>query len=112
MRARGSSLIEVTHRKELPMLALAALALAAACPQEKDHVPYLTPEQAVAKMTYPTAYEVAIFAAEPMIGLPIAFTFDPKVRVWVVENFNYRTRGNHTTDMAIIVSILEAADGD
>jgi putative membrane-bound dehydrogenase-like protein len=91
------------------MLAWLALALTAA-PQEK--VPYLTPEQAVAKMTYPPAYDVTVFAGEPAIGQPIAFTFDPKGRLWVVENYNYRTRGNHTTDQATVVSILEDADGD
>jgi putative membrane-bound dehydrogenase-like protein len=91
---------------------LLVLALAAAVSQEKEKVPYLTPEQAVAKMTYPTSFDVAIFAAEPKIGQPIAFTFDPKGRVWVVENFNYRTRGAHTTDQATVVSILEDADGD
>jgi putative membrane-bound dehydrogenase-like protein len=98
-------------------LAVLALALAAAsaglrAQEGQGKVPYLTPEQAVAKMTYPAGIEVSIYAAEPKIGQPIAFTFDPRGRLWVVENFNYRTRGNHTTDMATVVSILEDADGD
>ena len=98
------------RRFAVTALALALAGAAFAAPQEK--VPYLTPEQAVAKMTYPPAYEVTIFAAEPKIGQPIAFTFDPRGRVWVVETFNYRTRGSHTGDQATVVSILEDADGD
>ena len=76
--------------------ALLALCLA----QEPPKVPYLTPEQAAAKMTYPAAFELTIFAAEPEIAQPIAFTFDAKGRIWVVENFNYRTRGSHTPALA------------
>ena len=101
------------------MRRLSVLALAAALglagygfTETQEKVPYLTPEQAVAKMTYPAAYEVSVFAGEPAIAQPIAFTFDAKGRIWVVENYNYRTRGSHTTDQATRLVILDDADSD
>jgi len=75
-------------------------------------VPYLTPQQAVAKMTMVDGFEVKVFAGEPDIGQPIAFCFDAKGRIWVVENYNYKTRGSHTTDNQTKLAILEDTDGD
>ena len=83
---------------------------------EKQHStsdsPFLKPDQAVGKMTIPQGFEVSVFAAEPDIGEPIAFTFDDRGRIWVVENFNYRTRGKHTNDPVTRIQILEDTDGD
>jgi putative membrane-bound dehydrogenase-like protein len=98
------------RRFALLVLAFAPVLAVAALPQEK--VPYLTPDQAVAKMTFPAGYAVTVFAGEPQIGQPIAFTFDPRGRIWVVENFNYRTRGSHTGDGSTRIVILEDVDGD
>lgn len=89
---------------------LAAVLAAGAAAQEK--VPYLTPEQAVAKMKVADGFDVRLYAGEPDIGQPIAFTFDARGRIWVVENFNYRTRGAHTKDEATRIVILQDADGD
>ncbi|MEC8304076.1 MAG: hypothetical protein VX034_05130, partial [Planctomycetota bacterium] len=62
---------------------------------KSSNAPFLTPEQAVEKMAIPEGFEVSIFASEPAIGEPIAFCFDDRGRLWVVENYNYRTRRNH-----------------
>ncbi|MFP6666537.1 MAG: PVC-type heme-binding CxxCH protein, partial [Pirellulales bacterium] len=78
----------------------------------QQKVPYLTPQQAVDKMTLVDGFQVQVFAGEPDIGQPIAFCYDAKGRIWVVENYNYRTRGNHTTDQSTKLAILEDADGD
>ena len=43
--------------------------------------PFLKPAEAVAKMEIPEGFEVSIFAAEPDIGEPIAFTFDGRGRI-------------------------------
>ena len=80
--------------------------------QDRSKVPYLTPEEAVAKMTIPSGFGVKVFAGEPDIGQPIAFTFDDRGRIWVIENLNYRTRGNHTGDRSTRIAILEDTDGD
>lgn len=74
--------------------------------------PFLTPEEAVAKMSIPDGFEVSVFASEPDIGEPIAFCFDDRGRIWVVENYNYRSRGSHTHDQVTRIQILEDTDGD
>ncbi|MCH1440175.1 MAG: hypothetical protein L7W43_11000, partial [Rubripirellula sp.] len=69
--------------------------------------PFLTPEQAVKKMAIPEGFEVSVYASEPDIAEPIAFCFDDRGRMWVAENFNYRTRRNHTDDPVSRIQILE-----
>ncbi len=74
--------------------------------------PFLTPPEAVAKMVIPDGFEVSIFASEPDIAEPIAFCFDDRGRMWVAENFNYRTRREHTDEQVSRIQILEDTDGD
>ena len=74
--------------------------------------PFLKPEQAVKKMSIPDGFDVSIFAAEPDIGEPIAFCFDDRGRLWVVENLNYRTRREHTDDKVSRIQILEDTNSD
>lgn len=103
-----------------PLLtALLALATTAAHAAElgKQHrtsnAPFLKPKEAVAKMDIPDGFEVSIFAAEPDIGEPIAFTFDDKGRIWVVENYNYINRRSHKeTNQVTRIQILEDTDSD
>tara|TARA_R110002049_G_scaffold2750_2_gene21420 strand:- start:185334 stop:187682 length:2349 start_codon:yes stop_codon:yes gene_type:complete len=77
-----------------------------------SEAPFLSPQQAVDQMAIPAGFEVSIFAAEPDIGEPIAFCFDDRGRMWVVENFNYRTRRQHTEDRVTRIQILEDTDSD
>ncbi|MDF1755626.1 MAG: hypothetical protein P1U89_22750 [Verrucomicrobiales bacterium] len=75
--------------------------------------PFLTPKEAVAAMDIPDGFEVSIFAAEPDIGEPIAFTFDQRGRVWVVENYNYVNRRSHEEEKILSrIQIFEDTDGD
>ena len=74
--------------------------------------PFLSPPQAVKAMSIPSGFEVSVFAAEPDIAEPIAFTFDDRGRIWVVENMNYRTRRAHTDDPVTRIVILEDTDSD
>ena len=78
-----------------------------------SNAPFLKPAEAVAAMEIPEGFEVSIFAAEPDIGEPIAFTFDDRGRVWVVENYNYVNRGNHNQDEILSrIQIFEDTDSD
>ncbi|HSQ55491.1 MAG TPA: hypothetical protein VLM40_07075, partial [Gemmata sp.] len=45
--------------------------------------PYLKPEETVAKFKVPPEFEVKLFAGEPQVVNPVAFTIDEKGRVWV-----------------------------
>ena len=74
--------------------------------------PFLKPQEAVNKMSIPEGFDVSIYAAEPDIGEPIAFCFDDKGRIWIVENLNYRTRRAHTEDKVTRILILEDTDQD
>ncbi|KAJ3061791.1 hypothetical protein HK102_008992, partial [Quaeritorhiza haematococci] len=79
-----------------------------------DPVPAHAPtpaDQAPSKMTIPPGFTVKPFAAEPDVLQPIAFTIDPKGRLWVVENFSYPIwlGGPVGKDR---VTIFEDADGD
>ena len=90
-------------------LAFATLAVfpAGAREQKTSNAPFLKPKEAVAKMEFPKEFNVSIFAAEPDIGEPIAFTFDDRGRIWVVENYNYVNRRNHKKEEVTRIQILE-----
>lgn len=77
-----------------------------------SNAPFLNPQQAVEQMAIPDGFDVSIFAAEPDIGEPIAFCFDDRGRIWVVENYNYRTRRDHTSDPVTRIQILEDTNQD
>jgi len=79
---------------------------------KSSNAPFLKPAEAVKKMSIPRGFEVSVFAAEPDIAEPIAFCFDDRGRLWVAENFNYRTRRQHTGDKVSRIQILEDTDSD
>src|SRR6516162_2783030 len=54
--------------------------------------PYLKPEESLKRLVVPPGYEVKVFAAEPDIINPIAFTVDERGRLWVVECYEYPRR--------------------
>jgi len=68
-------------------------------------------DEAPARMTMPEGFKVVPFAAEPDVVQPIAFTIDPRGRLWVVENFSYPIwNGGHEGRDRIV--IFEDSDGD
>ncbi|MBX7104078.1 MAG: c-type cytochrome [Gemmataceae bacterium] len=74
--------------------------------------PYLTPEETVRRMKVPEGFRVELFAGEPMVINPIAFTVDERGRLWVVECYEYPSRtppGKMPRDRIVI---LEDTDGD
>ncbi len=73
--------------------------------------PYLKPEETVARFQVPAEFEVKLFAGEPQLVNPIAFTIDEKGRTWVIESFDYPRRAGKNVPRDRIV-ILEDTDGD
>ena len=108
---RGTS-----QAKALPWVVLLILAVvsntASAAEPKTSNAPFLSPAEAVAKMDIPDGFDVSIFAAEPDIAEPIAFCFDDRGRIWVVENINYVNRRTHTLGEVSRIKILEDTDGD
>jgi putative membrane-bound dehydrogenase-like protein len=54
--------------------------------------PLLSPQEALKKFTAPEGFSVDLIAAEPDIVQPIAFCWDARGRIWVVEAKTYPTR--------------------
>ena len=74
--------------------------------------PYLKPEESLARMKVPPEFEVKLFAAEPQVVNPVAFTIDEKGRVWVVECFEYPKKTPQGKAPRDRIIILEDTDGD
>jgi putative membrane-bound dehydrogenase-like protein len=68
--------------------------------------------------TVPDGYELRVFAAEPEVVNPIAFTLDDRSRVWVVEGMTYPFRAKEQPGTpaglggADRVLVFEDTDGD
>ena len=88
--------------------ALTLLACAAACGAADKPIPTAI---AASKMTAPPGFNVTLFAGEPAVVQPIAFTFDDRGRMWVVECLSYPkwSRDGKGHDRVVI---LEDTDGD
>ena len=54
--------------------------------------PLLSPQEALKKMEVPPGFQVDLLAAEPDLLQPIAFAWDARGRIWVVEGHTYPTR--------------------
>ena len=106
--------------RPLPLALAVLLAAAPAAPAQKEFgfdnrkasgQPYLKPEETVARFKVAPEFEVKLFAGEPQLANPIAFTIDEKGRVWVVECFEYPSKAGKNVPRDRIV-ILEDTDGD
>jgi putative membrane-bound dehydrogenase-like protein len=52
----------------------------------------LSPEEAVKAITMPEGFSATLFAGEPDVVQPVAFTIDPRGRLWVAEAITYPVR--------------------
>jgi putative membrane-bound dehydrogenase-like protein len=65
--------------------------------------------EATTRFTLPRGFQATLFAGEPDVVQPIAFTFDDRGRVWVVENYSYPGWLGEKKDRVLI---FEDRDGD
>ncbi|MDA0660767.1 MAG: c-type cytochrome [Planctomycetota bacterium] len=65
--------------------------------------------EASSRLQLPSGFAATLFAGEPDLVQPIAFTFDDRGRVWVVENHSYPGWQGDRHDRVLI---LEDTDGD
>src|SRR3954469_18718496 len=92
-------------RTALALVLVAGLAHAA--PPDRP----LPPKDAAKAMTLPPGFKATLFAGEPDVVQPIAFTFDDRGRLWVVECLSYpKWRSDGKGNDRVI--ILEDTDGD
>ncbi|MCI0746638.1 MAG: hypothetical protein L0Y58_14655 [Verrucomicrobia subdivision 3 bacterium] len=62
----------------------------------------LTPQEALRRITVAAGFRVDLFAAEPDVLQPIAFDFDDRGRLWVVECFSYPDLKQEDRDRILI----------
>ena len=74
--------------------------------------PYLSPDETVERLKVAPEFEVKLFAGEPMLSNPIAFTIDERGRVWAIESFEYPSRTPAGAVPRDRIVILEDTDGD
>ena len=69
----------------------------------------ISPQESLKLIAVPEGFKVTLFAGEPDLSQPIAFTFDDRGRLWVVQNFShpYFKKTGHDT-----ILIFEDTDGD
>lgn len=72
----------------------------------------LPPEVAAARLTLPEGFRATLFAGEPDVVQPIAFTFDDRGRLWVVECLSYPDWTPADKEGTDRVVILEDTNGD
>ena len=73
---------------------------------------YLKPEETVANFKVPAEFEVKLFAGEPQLVNPVAFSIDERGRVWCVECFEYPSKTPKGKAPRDRIVILEDTDGD
>ena len=71
----------------------------------------LSPEEAAKAMTLPPGFRSTLFAGEPDVVQPIAFTIDDRGRLWVAEAYSYPNKVA-PGDAKDRVLIFEDTDGD
>lgn len=79
--------------------ALATLAATGAAFSQDSPVPVADAAQ---RFTLPPGFQATLFAGEPDVVQPIAFTFDDRGRLWVVENHSYPGWKSEAKDRVLI----------
>lgn len=78
---------------------------------QADYAKGQSPQDALKSMQLPTGFKAELIAAEPDVVQPIAFTFDERGRIWVVEGNSY-PQPREVGKGQDRIKILEDKDGD
>lgn len=76
--------------------------------------PILVAEEAIKTLKVAPGFRAEIAAADPLVGDPVAMTFGPDGRIWVVEMRGYMPNAEGKGEDAKVgtVAVLEDTDGD
>jgi putative membrane-bound dehydrogenase-like protein len=78
---------------------------------QKDYAKGQSPAEALKSMQLPGGFKAELIAAEPDLVQPMAFTFDERGRIWVVEGNSY-PKPREVGAGQDRIKILEDQDGD
>ena len=78
---------------------------------QKDYAKGQSPQDALKSLQLPAGFKAELIAAEPDLVQPIAFTFDERGRIWVVEGNSY-PKPREVGAGQDRIKILEDKDGD
>ena len=114
----------MNHFKKYLVLVVGALMGVTSCKNGKEPLPQLTytgenpkvqnplsPEDSKKHIQLPEGFEAHLFASEPNIINPIAFTWDERGRLWVVQTKDY-PHGLNNDVGGDRITICEDTDGD
>ena len=80
---------------------------------EKAPLAALAPAEAIRQLKLPEGFKATVFAAEPDIQQPIAFTFDARGRLWVAEGYTYAEQAlNYDLKLKDRILIFEDTDNN
>jgi putative membrane-bound dehydrogenase-like protein len=88
------------------------LGLLLSCGQATAQTKPLPPAEAPKHMTLPPGFQATLFAGEPDLVQPIAFTFDDRGRLWVAECYSYPQWHKDPKEGRDRILIFEDRDGD
>jgi putative membrane-bound dehydrogenase-like protein len=80
-------------------------------PAPKYHLPF-SPEDSMKFIQVPGEFRLELFASEPQILKPIAFSFDERGRLWVIETVDYPNEPLNGEPGDDKIKILEDTNGD
>jgi len=78
---------------------------------QKDYAKGLSPQDALKALQLPGGFKAELIASEPDLVQPVAFTFDERGRIWVVEGNSY-PKPREVGAGQDRIKILEDKDGD
>jgi putative membrane-bound dehydrogenase-like protein len=80
-------------------------------PNPTDAAPKTDAERTAAQMHVPEGFKVEVIAAEPDLHQPVAFAWDERGRIWIVEAYSYPTKRTTGEGLDKVI-ILSDEDGD
>lgn len=86
--------------------------VAVALPAPKLVSEPLSPEESLKKLHVPAGFRVELAAAEPLVLDPVAFDWDERGRLWVVEMADYPLGMDNKGKSGGRIRVLEDTDGD
>ncbi len=108
---KGGVFILTQERKESTAAVAPVKLYGPGLKSQQDYAHGQSPAEALKSLQLPSGFKAELIAAEPDLVQPIAFTFDERGRIWVIEGNSY-PKPRETGSGQDRILILEDKDGD